>query len=94
MCATIRTLSDISTVTGEEVVIFSLAGAPRFGRVASKTCPVTTRVYALGKDRRSLKSASIETTPGRCPAVTGVNGAFDATEVGPSDFVEGVPVTE
>lgn len=70
------------------------AGTGRFGRVATPTCPVTTRVYALGTERRNLTSASTETSPGRCPTFPGVTNALDATEVDPAGFVEGLPVTE
>jgi len=70
-----------------------VGGAP-FGRLASTTCPVTTRVFALGSETRSLTTASIETAPGHCPTLAGVNNAMDATEVDPAGFVEGVPVAE
>ena len=70
------------------------AGAARFGRATSTTCPVTTRVYALGTEKRDLTSASVETAPGHCPALRGVNKAIDATEVDPAGFVEGVPAAD
>jgi len=74
-------------VTGE----VSCAGTARFARVATSTCPVTTRVFALGTERRNLTSASTQSGPGRCPTVAGVTNALDATEVDPAGFVEGVP---
>ena len=69
-------------------------GVPRFGRVASATCPPTTRVYALGGSPHDLANASSETSPGRCATFARVNNAYDATEVDPSQFVEGAPETE
>lgn len=69
-------------------------GVPRFGRVTSKTCPPTTRVYALAGAPRDLTTGSTETSPGRCATFPGVNNAFDATEVDPVQFVEGLPETE
>jgi hypothetical protein len=80
----------VVAVTGE----VSCAGSQRFVRVASATCPVTTRVYAVGTERRDLTSASSETSPGHCPTFAGVTNARDATEVDVADFVEGLPVTE
>ena len=71
-------------------------GAPgsAFALVTSSTCPVTTRVFALGTERRDLPSASTETAPGRCVRVASLTGGFDATEVDPAQFVEGALVTE
>jgi hypothetical protein len=71
-----------------------LASTDGFGRLVSTTCPPTTRVFALGTDLRALPSASTETSPGRCVKVAGVANAYDATEVDPSQFVEGTPVVE
>ena len=70
------------------------AGAARFARVSSKTCPTTTRVYALGTEPRNLTTASIETSPGHCPKLQGVNNALDATEVDPAGLVEGVQAAD
>lgn len=65
-----------------------------FALVASTTCPVTMRVFSLGVDRRDVQAASTETAPGRCVKVSGLAGGYDATEVDPTQFVEGVPTTE
>lgn len=65
-----------------------------FALVTSSTCPVTTRVFALGTARRDLPSASTETAPGRCVKVASLTGGFDATEVDPTQFVEAALVTE
>jgi hypothetical protein len=71
-------------------------GAPgsAFALVTSGTCPSTTRVFALGTERRDLPSASTETAPGRCVRVTSLSGGLDATEIDPTQFVEGTLVTE
>ncbi|MBS2013580.1 MAG: hypothetical protein JST00_11870 [Deltaproteobacteria bacterium] len=67
---------------------------------AAGTCPgttsttPTTRVYELGGDLKNLGPSSYETSPGRCAQVQGVNGAFDAKELDPALFVEGIPGTE
>ncbi|MBX3192130.1 MAG: hypothetical protein KF819_34395 [Labilithrix sp.] len=53
-----------------------------------------TRVYALGSERRNVVDASLETSPGRCARVAGVNGVADAFELDPALFVEGTIVTE
>jgi hypothetical protein len=66
----------------------------RFAIVTSTTCPATTKVFSLGTDRRDLQAASTETAPGRCVKVGGLAGGYDATEVDPALFVEGVLATE
>jgi hypothetical protein len=69
-------------------------GLSRFVTVDSKTCPATTRVYALGAESRSLPTGSTETAPGRCASFAGVSNAFDATEFDVTRFVEGSLLTE
>jgi hypothetical protein len=68
--------------------------ASTFALVPSKVCPVTAQVYALGTERRDLPAASVETAPGTCATVAGVMGGHDATVVDPTQFVEGLPLTE
>ena len=72
----------------------SCIGLRRYARVVSSTCPPTTRVYALGSDVRNLTNASVATTSGQCGKVTQAMGAFDATEMDVSQFVEGVATVE
>lgn len=61
-----------------------------YALLTSSTCPPTTTVLTLGKDRRDLSAASTETAPGRCVKIAGLGGAYDATVVDPAGFVEGV----
>jgi hypothetical protein len=65
-----------------------------FAIITSSTCPATTKVFSLGTDRRDVQAASTETAPGRCVKVGGLAGGYDATEVDPAQFVEGVLATE
>ena len=72
----------------------SCIGLRRYARVVSTTCPPTTKIYALGPDAKDLMSASVAAGPGQCGKVTQAMAAFDATEMAPSQFVEGVPAVE
>lgn len=72
----------------------SCIGVQRFARVVSTTCPPTTRIFALGTGTRDLSGISLATTSGQCALVAQAKGAFDATEVDPAQFVEGVTAIE
>jgi hypothetical protein len=61
---------------------------------ASSACPSTTRVFALTGQPHDVANASAETAPGRCVSFTSVQKAYDATEVDPAQFVEGVEAPE
>ena len=72
----------------------SCIGVHRFARVVSTTCPPTTRIFALGTATRDLSGVSLATTSGQCALVAQAKGAFDATEVDPAQFVEGITAVE
>lgn len=72
----------------------SCIGLRRYARVVSSTCPPTAKIYALGSEAKNLTSASVLTSSGACGKVSQAMAAFDATEVDPSQFVEGVPAVE
>ena len=69
-------------------------GFSGFAFVASTTCPITRRVFSLAGAPHDLPSGSTETSPGRCAAFPGLAKAYDATEVDPAQFVEGVELPE
>lgn len=72
----------------------SCIGLRRYARVVSTTCPPTTRVYALGADAHDFSNVSVATSSGQCGKVSQAMAAFDATEIDPSQFVEGVSAVE
>lgn len=94
--ATLFTTDDACKATTRVAVVerWCSGAAPGFVRELSKTCPTTTRVYAIGATPRDLPSGSTETIPGRCVRFGGVNKAYDATEIDPAQFAEGTPLTE
>ena len=65
-----------------------------FALVPSSTCPSTTRVFAINGPEHDVANASSETSPGRCAAFPSVGKAYDATEVDPTQFVEGTVLAE
>jgi hypothetical protein len=69
-------------------------GSSGFALVQSATCPVTTRVFALAGGPHDVPNASTETAPGRCAAFASLTRAYDATEVDPTQFVEGTELPE
>jgi hypothetical protein len=80
------------TSPGKVVVLTEVActGSSGFAVVASTTCPSTTRVFSLAGAPHDVPNASTESVPGRCVAFPSVQGAYDATEVDPTQFVEGI----
>jgi hypothetical protein len=69
-------------------------GFSGYALVTSDACPSTTRVFAITGDPHDITNASAEIAPGRCAAFSTVQKGYDATEVDPTQFVEGALAPE
>jgi hypothetical protein len=80
------------------VAVFSSSpcvATTKFARVVIPgTCPAVTKIYALGTASRDVPNVSTRVTADDCARVQSVIGAVDATEVDPTQFVEGAATTE